>query len=176
MLTSRWPLSIPGSALMRASERGNEVDPPQESEHLHEPGENAGRHGEWDHPCEPERLPEQDDGRDQEQSGQRECPPQEDQGRSPGPEPIEDLGGRSPEDVRVVEPFPEQREGRVEPQWCKDQERPGGDLHWAGAGVPRSSGAPRNRAARRSQVSSPNTIAPLAPKIGNRSSMFLEIT
>ncbi len=46
------------------SERRDEVDPPQEPEHLNEPSKDPDGHGERDDPREAERLTEQYDGGD----------------------------------------------------------------------------------------------------------------
>jgi hypothetical protein len=70
-------------------------------------------------------------------------------------------------------------EGDVESEGCDDEHHAGGvvDVHAAAAAAVRlTSGASRKGTARRTPVSSPKTSAPLAPKMGNRSSMFLEMT
>jgi len=74
----------------------------------------------------------------------------------------------------------EQEEEPVEREWREDEGNGGSAFQAHRAAVAaalRTSGAvARNNTARRSQVSNPNTIAPPAPKLVNRSSTFLEPT
>ena len=94
-------------------------------------------------------------------------------------EAAENVLGWSAEDVWVVEESPQQQEERVECEGHED-EKDGCDgfyLHGAAGAVPCASGAVcRKSIARSSQVRSPYTSTPLAPKFGHRSSMFLAIT
>ena len=112
------PLLGPESRVcVTTGERGYDVHPPQETEHLDETGEDSdGRRHRNDAP-EPEHLPEQHCPGDQQQSGQHERPPQEDQRRATGPEAFEDLGCGTAQDLGVVEPLAEQGQGGVEPEW-----------------------------------------------------------
>jgi len=74
-----------------ASERRNDVHPPQEAEHLNETGKDTEGHRHRDDVIEPEHLPQQHRPGDQEQPRQHERPPQQDQPRTALAEPLEDL-------------------------------------------------------------------------------------
>ena len=110
------------------SQRGNEIDPTQETKHLHQPCKDPDRHCQRDDAVEAERLAEQHHGPDQQEAREHEHPPQQNQRRPSGVEPFKDLRGRSAQDVRILEALPEQREGRIEPERSDDQGQPRGDL------------------------------------------------
>ena len=110
-----------GRVRVRSGERGYDVHPPQEAEHLDETGEDPDRRRQRNDALEPEDLSEQHGPGDQQESRQHERPPQEDQARAALPEALEDLGRGSSQDVRVLEALAEQGEVRVEPERRRDE-------------------------------------------------------
>ena len=93
------------------------------------------------------------------------------------PEAAQDVLDWVAQDVRIVEASRGQEEERVERERQEDEESACSAFHVHRAAVPPTSGAAaRNNTASSSQVSSPNTSAPLAPKFGNCSSTFVLIT
>jgi hypothetical protein len=78
----------------------HEMHPPKEPEHLHQASKDPdGRSYGQDAP-EAKGLRKQHRGTDHQEPGEHERPPQQDQRRPSRPEPLQDLLGRAPEDVR----------------------------------------------------------------------------
>ena len=100
---------------VRTSQARHEVHPPKEPEHLHETGEDPDCRRYGQDASETERLRQHHHGTDHQEAGEHERPPQDDQQGTSRQEPLQDLLRRSSQDVRVVEPHPEQRERGVEP-------------------------------------------------------------
>ena len=71
------------------SQRGNEIDPTEETKHLHQPCKDPDRQCQWDDAVEAERLAEQHHGPDQQEAREHEHPPQQNQRRPSGVEPFE---------------------------------------------------------------------------------------
>jgi hypothetical protein len=161
--------------VIRPRKRRDKEGPARKPEELHDGREDAdhSRRGHDGQAVAGEHLSQEDGERCEQDGRDHEAEPKELETHAARLEAAQDDLGRAAQDVRVVEETRQQKEERVERDRQEDEEGAGGvfDVHRAASGS-----VSRNNTARRSQVSRPKTIAPLAPKIVNCSLMFLEIT
>ena len=124
-----------------AGEIGHRERPAQQADGLCESGTDTDRRGEREHGRvgAAQRAGDEYHRRDEEDRAERERPPGQQQAFTAGREGLQDLDGRPPKDVRVVEQGGQGGERGVEEDRQRDQQQPSDDFdaHPATAADPR---------------------------------------